>query len=302
MAKQPSRTAVALAAVLMLTASTASAQRVGTEPPPAAAPSLAAMLPAWFAEMDADKDGYVTREEFAAARIRPFMVADKDGDGVLTREEFLALASPPFTADGPGLPPREERVRRFEDLFQQIDVDLDGKLTRDEIEVYVMPPFARLDTTGDGKVSKPEAITAFRADIGASTRAQFMAGEMRDLMEFDANRDGKVSLEEFLASALPDGDRRLPPGAPPLAQRRQIVTQRFREADGNKDGFLEPAEWTAYLTGLFAKMDTNNDGIITRQEMETYGRSSAVPPPPPRPVPPRRPDGALPDGAPLPTR
>jgi Ca2+-binding EF-hand superfamily protein len=301
MAKPPTTAAVVLAAVLMLAASTASAQRVGTEPAPAPAPSLAAMLPAWFSEMDADKDGYVTREEFAAARIRPFMAADKDGDGTLTREEFLALAEPPFTADGPGLPPREERIRRFEDLFQQIDVDLDGKLTRDEIEVYVLPPFARLDTTGDGKVSRTEAIVAFRAELGASTRSQFMAGELRELMELDANRDGRVSLEEFLASALPDGDRRLPPNAPTLAQRKQIVTQRFREADANKDGFLEPTEWTAYLAGLFTKMDTNNDGIITRPEMEAYGRSSAVPPPP-RPVPPRRPDGSLPDGAPLPTR
>ena len=88
----------------------------------------------------------------------------------------------------------------------------------------------------------------------------------------------------------------------PLAQRRQIVTQRFREADANKDGFLDPAEWSTYLGDLFTKMDTNADGIITRAEMEAYGRArAAAPPPPPRPVPPRR-DGGLPDGVPLPTR
>ncbi len=44
----------------------------------------------WFARLDADSDGRITREEFAVPVLRRFDRADADGDGMLTPEERAA--------------------------------------------------------------------------------------------------------------------------------------------------------------------------------------------------------------------
>ena len=49
---------------------------------------------AMFAVMDANKDGVLTKEEFAAHHMADdFAKADKNGDGKVTRDEYLGHAS-----------------------------------------------------------------------------------------------------------------------------------------------------------------------------------------------------------------
>jgi hypothetical protein len=44
----------------------------------------------WFARMDANNDGMISREEFAAPALKMFDRADADGDGIVTPEERAA--------------------------------------------------------------------------------------------------------------------------------------------------------------------------------------------------------------------
>lgn len=45
----------------------------------------------WFARLDTDGDGMISREEFTAPALKRFDRADADGDGVITPEERAAM-------------------------------------------------------------------------------------------------------------------------------------------------------------------------------------------------------------------
>ena len=102
-----------------------------------------------FADADANGDGTITREEFAAARARSFDKLDRDGDGVVRKGDFSRLAK--FKPDA---------AQRLQRMIDAADSNHDGKVTRDEFAAAPAPMFDRADTNGDGVLSKAEADAA----------------------------------------------------------------------------------------------------------------------------------------------
>ena len=126
------------------------------------------------------------------------------------------------------------------------------------------PMMERLDTNGDGHIGRDEAKQAPR-----------LAGRFDEL---DANGDGLLDKAE-----LGEGHERL------RAHRHEQREERFDDSDTNGDGAIDLGEAKAAAQRraerMFAKMDTDGDGKLTREEMKRY----APPPPPPAlPPPPKR--------------
>lgn len=111
-----------------------------------------------FKQADADGDGKVTQEEFAAFRAARFAAADADGDGKLSPEEMEAAREARrmervqgmvarLDTDGDGLLSAEELAagapeRGPEAMFGMLDADEDGALTMEEIQAG-RPGFGR---------------------------------------------------------------------------------------------------------------------------------------------------------------
>lgn len=111
------------------------------------------MLPG-FAEMDADKDGKVTRAEIDAIRVERQKAMDPDGDGFITATEMKAHAADQAKARA------EAMVDR---MFARLDADKDGKLSAAEALSGPMAGgngidrmFDRVDGDGDGVISQAE--------------------------------------------------------------------------------------------------------------------------------------------------
>jgi hypothetical protein len=125
-------------AVAVLAATPAAAQRFGD---PAAA----------FDNADADRDGVITRGEFAAARMARFSQMDRNHDGAVSKADFKRIAR--F---------RPEAAARLDMLIAEADANHDGKATHAEMAAAPMPIFDRADANRDNRVDKAEraAITA----------------------------------------------------------------------------------------------------------------------------------------------
>jgi Ca2+-binding EF-hand superfamily protein len=170
-----------------------------------------------------------------------------------------------------------------------LDKNADGKLTADERPQHKGmrghgrhggsrhgDGFRKLDTDGDGKVSRAEAA------------AQPRFAERFDTM--DANRDGvidradreargKQRRDEWFAKADADKDGKLTRAEIDQAdvqrrtefqQRMQArMDERFAAADKDRDGSLsrEEVKDNTRLASRFDALDANKDGALSREEL-----------------------------------
>lgn len=112
---------------------------------------MAAMLK----ELDADKDGTITRAEIDAHESKVFTDADTNADGFVSGEEMMAYREAK----------REEmRLKRMAErqkkMIAELDTNKDGLVSREEFMARPNPMFDRIDTNQDGRVDETEMQAA----------------------------------------------------------------------------------------------------------------------------------------------
>lgn len=123
------------------------------------------------------------------------------------------------------------------------------------------------------------AVLAVAAPALAQTSAptgmtleQFQAKNTDKMFDrLDANKDGKISPEEF--AAFRENNAKADAKVEKAGKRGQRMFARF---DKDKDGSLSRAEANDVLAWRFKRMDANNDGILTIEELQAKGRKAKV--------------------------
>jgi Ca2+-binding EF-hand superfamily protein len=145
--------------------------------------------------LDADRDGYVTKEEWD----RAFVDHDVNGDGRLSVEELQAF----FPKSGSRILTDAER----QEAFERLDKNQSGVIERSEWPGNDMS-FSRMDANHDGVISREEFLarnvrwwnlTFEELDFngnGFITRAEWLDSDA-SFDRLDHNHDGVIEKSEF---------------------------------------------------------------------------------------------------------
>ena len=221
---------------------------------------------------DANQDGQVTFEELSAVvpdlTQEQFDTLDRNGDGVITID------------DKPEDP--VDPLKRLIRLLQEADADNNGEVTFEELSAVApeltQEQFDALDKNDDGVISP--------ADLPSPPEP---GDYIRDILEeADADDNDLVTFDELIV-VLPnltqeqfdqldqngDGfisiDDKPEDPVPPTDDLREQLIKALIAADANQDGQLDFAEiadaFPGAPTALLEAIDTNDDWIITRDEI-----------------------------------
>lgn len=143
--------------------------------------------------LDTAGAGYVTPDEFVAAAQKRFARLDKNGDGKLTPDELTfgrgrQGGNATAAAGGKGGGFAAQR-------FGKLDANHDGVVTLDEYVAAAKTLYSQLDTAHDGKV------TAAEIEAAPKTQERALHVANRLVARMDTDGDGSVSKDEFLAAA-----------------------------------------------------------------------------------------------------
>ncbi len=108
----------------------------------------------------------ITRQQFVDNQVNRYMTElDANKDGKVSRAEFMALAGDPNQKPAQGQPGYQQKTAFFNQQFDEIDLNKDGVIDRAELAGYWTKIFNNLDTNKDGKLT-PQEIAAANKPAG----------------------------------------------------------------------------------------------------------------------------------------
>jgi len=230
-----------------------------------------------FGELDLNGDGRLDRAEYAAFEIEPSGPTTAIAEGAEGAGAGAVQSAPPPTQGGQTPSPAAQR--QAQTVFQDLDENGDGAIGPQEAAVRpsLASRFEQYDADGDGHIAGKE-FQAYARDFVGTAETEMaertpMWGEQRiDIPEPGETppnpslQGGGAAQQPAQAEAPPQatgaGGQQDRPGG--IAEQRQIEPGGGQGApDGQAGADEEPN---------FANLDTDEDGVLTRQEAQASRR------------------------------
>ncbi|MFA0994502.1 MULTISPECIES: EF-hand domain-containing protein [Pseudomonas syringae group] len=137
---------------------------------------------------------------------------------------------------------------------------------------------AKLDTDGDGSISKDELSSALSSD----SKDGITVSLSKAFSDLDSNDDDSLDTDELAAMT--------PPPPPPMQPATDVADDLLNSLDSDGDGAISSAELSAGLTSagssassseVFDALDTNKDGTVSLDELTASLQAQQPPAGPP---------------------
>lgn len=164
---------------------------------------------------------------------------------------------------------KEKLAKVKRGFLEKFDVNKDGKVSKEEFKGYMEKRFQRMDVDKDDTVSIDE-LEQYR-------RQQQNKGKKSKLARLDSDGDGSISKEEFIAPRIKqvekkflkldkNKDGKLTAGEFPKKKIQHSAL--FENIDANKDGKISNEEKDAALERLFKRLDQDKNQMVTEKEIK----------------------------------
>lgn len=160
----------------------------------------------------------------------------------------ISLVPSVSLAHGDGKDDAQRHQSRMDRLFAHFDRDHDGKIAVKDLPDRLKEKLSKADANNDGQLTRPELEQAF----------QKRREEMKKLM--DENGDGVISEQERAKA------------------RDKFWADRFTQLDKNGDGAITVSEVPSHVWDHLKVADANNDGRLTRAEIDQARASGKLRP------------------------
>ena len=181
-----------------------------------------------FLAIDVNNDGIISAQELRRAATS-LKVLDADSDGNITLAEVTSGAGAGIAAGQ--MTPMNGPAAMVEQMIVQNDKNGDGQLSPEEIPPQMARMFPQMDANGDGRLTREELTAAaanmanqFGGMMGGAGGAMNGQGGMQQLMQYDLNRDGRLTPNEV----------------------PQQMAAMLQGADANRDGAIDMQEIAAF--------------------------------------------------------
>lgn len=237
-------------------------------------PALPSGLPSWFTDNDKDSDGQLSMNEWPGDRFEEFNKYDRNGDGIITIEEAMKtvpkavvaapVVSPPAVATTAASASTTSAPSPAKVVVASAPSSgSGGTMSDDEAKRSAERVFGFVDSNKDGFLDEKE--------IGNTQSIKSV-----DWKKYDANKDGKLDLNETIAIYKAEGAnmRRGGMGGGPGGggwgnmspdDRAKMM---FDNMDKNKTGKISKEQFPGFWRDRFAEFDTNKDGFVDLEEFK----------------------------------
>lgn len=235
-----------------------------------------------FSKTDKDGDGKVSKEEFIASRPSDvsetdaaslFDKMDSESSGSLSESQFsegMEKNKPDESSRNLGNTLSSDVLAAVTQLLQSLNASNDSSSTDETTEASstsapsASDMFTKMDTDGDGAVTKEEFMAARPSDVSEEQSSQLYSS-------IDTESTGSITEEQF-TTAMADAPKGPPPsggaGGPPpsggsqSASSSEDSTTTYDALDTNEDGTVSMAE---LLAGVEEKAASENTDDATKQ-------------------------------------